>query len=83
SRRNRLIGQIRSMSASMTFRHYAKIQLGRNHMLRDLFRYYVVERDLAQRGAHQHKRGSNMNRIIYIVGLVVVVLAIISFLGLG
>jgi hypothetical protein len=35
-----------------------------------------------KRGAEQPAGGTAMNNIIYIVGLVVVVLAILSFLGL-
>ncbi len=33
-------------------------------------------------GVRQHLRSSIMNQIIYLVGLVVVVLAILSFVGL-
>jgi hypothetical protein len=33
--------------------------------------------------ARKQERGTPMNRIIYIVGLVVIVLAILSFIGLA
>ncbi len=32
--------------------------------------------------ARRHKQGNIMNRIIYIVGLIVVILAVLSFFGL-
>ncbi|WP_346359421.1 hypothetical protein [Bosea sp. (in: a-proteobacteria)] len=47
-----------------------------------VLRRYEVLRQPCKYGTEQPAGGSAMNNIIYLVGLVVVVLAILSFLGL-
>ena len=42
----------------------------------------ITKFNVMKRDEHHRLQGSSMNNIIYIVGLIVVVLAVLSFLGL-
>ena len=40
-------------------------------------------RNCSERGADSDKGATHMNNIIYIVGLIVIVVAVLSFIGIG